>query len=141
MLTKPQLDDLFKIQKACVRILHKKPQRSNSDPLFWISGILPMNQLVELELLKFGYKITNKLTPLRITTLMHKNNGKKLHGYNTRNKNLPNVQKHQSPYFNKSFLNKSIISYQRLPSELKQSNSLKSFTTKAKSRLLLLSTA
>ena len=83
MLTKAQMDDLFKIQKACMRILHKKPQHSISEPLFWKSGILTIKQLVELELLKFGYKITNNLAPFPIRSLMHKNKGKKLHGYNT----------------------------------------------------------
>ena len=136
MLSKTQLNDLHRIQKACMRIIYRKPPRSNADQLFRKSRVMPIDLLVELELLKFGYKITNGLTPPPITTLMHKNRGKKVHGYNTRNKNLPNIQKHQSHYYNKSFLNKSIISYQCLPLELKNSSSIKCFITKVKEMLL-----
>ena len=132
MLSKAQIEDLFKIQKSCMRIIHKKSPHTNCDPLFQNSKTLPVQKLIDLELMKFGHNVTNNLVPEPLRKMMHRNRGHKKHEYNTHNKNLPNIQKHQSSYFNKSFLNRSIICYQSLPMHLKQCKTLRTFTNLVK---------
>ena len=76
-----------------MRIIHKK-SHTNCDPLFQNSKTLPVQKLIDLELMKFGHKITNNLVPELLKKMMHRNGGHKKHGYNTHNKSLPNIQKH-----------------------------------------------
>ena len=47
----------------------------------------------------------------------------KLHRYPTRCKNTPNIQRHKSETFNRSFLCKSIVEFKGLFSELTNSKS------------------
>ena len=42
MLTKAQIEDLFKIQNSCIRIIYNKPYHTNCDPLFKASKTLPI---------------------------------------------------------------------------------------------------
>ena len=140
MLSKAQTKDLFKIQKSYMSIMHKKSPRTNYNPLFQNSKTLPVQKLINLELMKFGHKITNKLVPEPLKRMMHRNRGHKRHEYNTHNKNLPNIQKHQSSYFNKGFLNRSVICYQSLPKHLKQCKTLRAFTNLVKTLLQTTST-
>ena len=85
--------------------------------------------------MKFGHKINNNLIPEPLRKMMCRKGGHKKHGYNIHNKNLPNIQKHQSSYFNKSFMNRSITAYQKPPINLKQCKTLRTFTTLAKTLL------
>ena len=50
---------------------------------------------------------------------MDKQGGKKQHGYNTQNKNTPNVQAHTTTQFNQSYLCRSIVEYNKLPQTMK----------------------
>ena len=62
--------------------------------------------MIQLELIKFGYKIAKHQQPLPLQELMNARGGKKIHGYPTRGKSVPNIQKHTSEIFNKSFIRK-----------------------------------
>ena len=129
MINKHQLNDLMEIQKACVRIICKKPSNYNSKVLFEQEHIPILQDLVDLEVAKFGYKISHNLVPKLIQNIMIAKNGKKTHSYHTHNKTTPNIQRHQSAQFNRSFLCRSISSYTNLPENLKQSKSYKNFCT------------
>ena len=108
MINKWQLNDLMKIQKACVRIIcKKKPSTYNS-------------------------KVSHNLVPKPIQNIMIAKGGKKTHTYHTRNKTTPNIQRHQSTQFNRSFLCRSISFYTNPPEDLKQAKSYKNFCTRAK---------
>ena len=62
--------------------------------------------------------------------------GLKTHRYDTRLKSLPNVLPHRSPRFNRSFLCKAITSFTKLPSDIQNLKSEKSFIKKIKLNLL-----
>ena len=94
MISKWQINDLTKIQKACVRIICKKPSMYNSTVLFEQEHIPTLQNLIDLEVVQFGYKISCKTIPLPIQNLMNANGGKKTHNYNTHNKTTPNIQRH-----------------------------------------------
>ena len=95
MLTKTQINDLFKIQKVCIRIALKKSARVNCMELLQTNKLLSFQELIDLESIKYGYKINNSLVPEPIKKIMHHNGGLKTHSYNTRNKTTLNIQKHQ----------------------------------------------
>ena len=61
--------------------------------------------------------------------------GKKTYGYETRNKNLPNILPHDSNTFNKCFLCKAIGAYSHTSVEIKNSNNIKSMVKKVKSQM------
>ena len=77
MISKWQINDLMKIQKACVRIICKKPSTYNSTVLFEQEHIPTLQNLIDLEGVKFGYKISHKTIPLPIQNIMNANAGKK----------------------------------------------------------------
>ena len=62
--------------------------------------------------------------------------GKKMHKYPTRYKKTPNIQKHHSTTFNKSFICQAIKQYNNIPGNLKQEQSLQRFITQFKKYLL-----
>ena len=61
--------------------------------------------------------------------------GKKMHHYNTRYKNLPNIKRHTSTEFNKSFLCKGITYYSQLNGEIKNAKNKDDFVCKYKLNL------
>ena len=132
MINKRQLNDLMNIQKACVRIICKNPSAYNSTVLFEQEHIPMLQNLIDLEAAKFGYKISRKLIPIPILNIMNAKGGKKTHNYHMCNKTTPNIQRHQSKQFNSSFLCKSLSLYSNLPVNLKQTESYKCFCTKVK---------
>ena len=62
-VSKWQINDLTKIQKAFVRIICKKPSTYNSTVLFEQEHIPTLQNLIDLEVVKFGYKISHKTIP------------------------------------------------------------------------------
>ena len=122
-----------KIQKYCVRSIAKRPHNTHTDPLFKSLKIMKFKDLMQLEQCKLAYKIKNKLLPKPILELFD-SIGKKTHQYNTRQKNLPNIKRHKSDLYNKSFLCKCILNYNELNSAKKSLNIYK-FTNKYKTEL------
>ena len=79
------------------------------------SRCLTLEQMIDFELSKYGHKVSCSQMPEPILEMMSQKKGKKTHGYNTRYKSIPNIQKHTSTVFNQSFIIKSIAQYQKLP--------------------------
>ena len=132
MSSKSSCNSLYKLQKDCVRLIANRKRNSNVEPLFSNLKIIKFPDLIEIELCKTGYKIDRKLLPTPIIDLFHMKNGKKNHHYNTRQKALPNIQKHSTPLFNRSFLCKSISLYSKLPINVRHSSSLHVFCHRIK---------
>ena len=63
--------------------------------------------------------------------------GKKTHRYNTREKHLPNIKKHKSELYNKSFLCKCISYYNELSNTIKKTTNLYEFAREYKKELFL----
>ena len=63
---------------------------------------MKINEIQHFKLSKLLFCVKEKLLPTPITKMFHAL-GRKTHGYNTRYKNLPNIKKHNSTDYNKSF--------------------------------------
>ena len=133
-ISKKQKTLIEKIQKYCLRSIAKKKHNSHTDPLFKLLKIMKFDDITRLEQSKLAYKIKNKLMPTPILELFD-TLGKKSHRYNTRERHLPNIKKHKSDLYNKSFLCKSITYYNELNSSIKSAPNLKEFVNKYKKEL------
>ena len=88
--------------------------------------IITFPGLIQLELAKLGFKVSNKHLPAPILTIFNANGGEKKHKYQTRNKAIPNIQKHQSNLFNNSFLCGSIQQFMKLNAITRKSLTIQS---------------
>ena len=131
-LSQNQLSKLTRIQANCVHYLDQKCD-------FKILKILRINSIIELENCKFGYKLVHGMLPIKIEeSCMYDNNKQSLcktHGYNTRNKKIPNVPIKMNKQYRASFLNKGSQSLLKLPMDIREMPNLKSFTNALKIHL------
>ena len=81
--------------------------------------IMKLDEIEKFELCKLLFCVKERLIPAPIYNMFDAL-GKKTHCYNTRYKNLPNIKKHISIEFNKSFLCKGITYYNQLNVEIKK---------------------
>ena len=131
-LSHDQLLKLTNIQTKCVQYLDH-----NCD--YKKLKILKINSIIELENCKFGYKLVHGILPIKIEESCTNDNNKqslcKTHGYNTRNKKIPNVPIKMNKQYRASFLNKGSQSLLKLPMSIREKSSLKSFTNALKEYL------
>ena len=135
LISKSQLSEIFQLQKNRIRLLAKGKNKSVDD-LFVILKVIKFPDIIQSELCKFGAKVSGKLIPEPLQLIMAKRGGRKNHRYNTRSKNIPNVQKHTTTRFNTSFICRSVTEYMQLPMELNSIHKISVFTKKLKSRIL-----
>ena len=101
------------IQKYCVQAITNKSNSYHTNPIFNTLKIMKFDEIEKFELCKLLFCVKEKLIPAPIYNMFN-TLGKKTHCYNTRYKNLPNIKKHTSTEFNKSFLCKGITCYSQL---------------------------
>ena len=130
-MTSKQKKSLEKIQKHCIRSITNSKKNSHTDPQFKSLKIMKINEINRYELCKLAYRVKEKLLPKALLEMFDAQ-GKKMHKYSTRYKNLPNIMKHVSSEFNKSFLCKSIWHYNTLSSNIKNAANLNDFIAKYK---------
>ena len=132
-LMKYQVDKLSKIQLNCVHYIEKNSTMTDHK-------ILRLDQLIDLENSKFGYKLAHGLLPCKIEeACLYDNNKKSLkktHKYGTRNKTTPNVPNKMNKQYRASFLNKGSQSLLNKDSRIKSKPTLKSFASALKCALL-----
>ena len=126
--------NIGKIQKYCVQAIMNKPRKYHTDPLFTELKIMKIKEIKHFEHSKLGFCIKERLLPHPILKMFY-NYGKKNHPYNTRNKDLPNIKKHKSDSYNKSFLCKSLYNFSTLKKNLRLSKSKKEFVSSYKKQL------
>ena len=119
MIMKSAVNDLSRIQDACIRIVCKTSKWASVNALYKQLQTLQFPELITLELAKYGYKISSRLYPSKIHELAESNGGLKRHWYQTRFKNTPNIQKHVTKEFNNSHMCKGLAAYNNLPDSLK----------------------
>ena len=84
---------------------------------------------------KLGYNVLRKQYPEPILKLFDKFGGRKVHRYPTRNKHIPNLQQGHSEQYRNSFLCRSIVEYNNLPTGLKTTTTAGLFLNQLKSYL------
>ena len=118
MVSKSQLNGLREIQDYCIRIVSSNNNDDIKD-LYTLLKIQPIDKIIKGSLCKLGHSLNHKQLHSPLIKLFNMHGGEKLHRYLTRNKNIPNVQKHTAQVFNQSFLCRSLVEYGKLPTELK----------------------
>ena len=103
-------------QNKCVKLLNRTSPLNN---LYKNYRILKLDEVIDLELKKFGYKVYKNLLP---KTLLHEvrtdSKGSSLsknHSYNTRNKNDLNLPMSSRKIYYNSFLVQSLKNSQPCP--------------------------
>ena len=128
-LNTEQLLKLTNIQRKCIQYLDPKCDYKKLK-------ILKLSSIIELENCKFGYKLIHGILPIKIEESCKNDSNKqslcKTHGYNTRNKKIPNVPINMNKQYRASFLNKGSQSLLKLPMSIREKATLKSFTNALK---------
>ena len=137
MTYKKAIKDLARIQDQCICLVCHVSKSEKVEPLYRKLHTLRLPELIDLELAKYGYKITNRLYSGKIHTVAETNGGLKCHKYNTRFKNTPNIQKHGMHEFNTSFLCRGLSVFNALPNKIRKSENLKQFIREVWQHLLL----
>ena len=135
MASQSQLNKLSKLQKQCVHIINKSSPTSDITGQFERLKIMKLDGLITLNLCKLGHKITHENVPNPLVQIFNLNRGKKQHRYPTRNRLIPNIQKHDSLLFNRSFPCKNLKEFGKLPMYLKSEKHLKNFIKTCKQHL------
>ena len=85
---------------------------------------------------KLAHNLKENELPMPLMELFN-NKGKKMHGYYTRFKQLPNIKKHTRPDYNKSFLCKSLTYFNELDLTLRRTRNKREFSQKYKDHLFV----
>ena len=125
-----------KLQKqinACFNLItHLPPTPQN----FQTEKMLRVTDLIKIENQRLGYRLHKGILPTKLESLMWTDSKdktlKKTHSYNTRQCNLTRLPRAQSKKFHSSFQFNSILAYSSIPLEIRNSNTLNSFTKKLK---------
>jgi hypothetical protein len=123
MINQTQINNINKFINKIVLCVKNKKKTNNYSLIYKELNILKLDDIVELELTKFMYKLINNMTPDKINNEF---NLQPRH-YNTRNRNIPQIITHTTNLYNKSFLTKSKIMFTRLPESVKNANNIKLF--------------
>ena len=136
MMTKTSKNELKKLQKACICLVNKKKKNAPTNELFIRNRLLKFSEMIDIELLKFGYMLSRRCLPNPIDKIMNEKGRLKTHPYPTRNKRIPNVQRHNDQSFNSSYLCKGVTLFMNSGKPIKDASSLKRMIIEAKNRYM-----
>ena len=125
MISKRDLNLISKTQSKYISIINGK--KAPIDQMMYKElQLVRFEDMIRTELIKLGFKITSKTLPNPLILAFDKEGGKKTHPYNTRNKSLPNIQKHAKNLYNTSFMCKALTEYTKVLTTLKQKKTVHS---------------
>ena len=137
MCSKEQINRIRSVQIKALKFLRPSDSFVTSCKSL---GILPVETLIELELLKIGYKLHNGLLPANVNKCLREDSNRnsliRKHKYPTRSKADLYVPVYQKALYSGSFLVRSISLYSKLSHDLKSSINLFSFAARCKKDLM-----
>ena len=137
MSTSTALSRLQKLPNKSIALINSRSSDNNN---YRRLNILRINQLLELENCKFGYKLLHNELPVHIHELSyHDQLGKTLikgHKYNTRNKKLLNKLLVKNKHYRNCIIYKGTGSLEPLKAETKLKPNLSSFVHACKKAIL-----
>ena len=137
MLDQTLATKLNKLQNKCIKAIDPRQETAKTKK---DQNILSVCHLIQLENCKIWQKHKLNLLPDRLSENMTKDQHKsclvKNHRYNTRRHTQLNIPKAQYKLYRSSFLVKGLVTYDRLPIELKQELNLHTFCRKTKENFL-----
>ena len=103
---------VIKMQKKSIRIINDKKFNSHTEPLFKLSKVIKLNDLVFLRIMMFNYKLCNHQSPVYFNSFQQENQSQ-VHNHFTRGRNKPAPLRSLSNYQSNTLrfqLNKALIS-------------------------------
>ena len=136
MLSEFRLNQLQKLQNRAIKQIVPEHDVLGSMKLL---KILPVKKLIQLELLKLGYKVCNRTLPKPLETCITTDHNSqstiKQHNYNTRLKHVPNQPNVVNTLYRNSPLFDCVKQYQKLPISLQQETKFNKFVYHVKKLL------
>lgn len=133
MASRKNIKRLIVSQKKAIRVIGRAKYNAHCQPIFKKFQILNIDDLIELELAKFAYNLTKKELPPPLQAHFQTNEH---HDHNTRHKHYPQIAKHKSAMYNKSFLCKSPSIWESLPQTIRDGYTIHSFSRRFKKNRL-----
>ena len=125
---------LVKSQKKVLRIMNNSKINTSSNPIFKKFGILKLDDVLNLELLKLMYLTVNKCIPKPISDIFPANTT--VHNYSTRHRNDPIIIARNYAPLHKSFICLAPTKWSNLNQATKNAKSYKMFSTRVKKLLI-----
>lgn len=122
------LNHIIMLQKRVIRSIGNASYLAHTDQLFKKFSILKCEELFQINIYKFMYKLMNNLLPCQIKNYFNIQQGR--HTYNTRQVNNLAVTKYKTELYSKSIRILGPKLWNTLPNEIKSSPSLNSFKKK-----------
>ena len=123
MINNTQRNKIDKCLKHILVQINNNKRINNMDKFCKEFKILKLDDMIELELCKFMYKIKHRTLPEKLLNSFEI----QPRPYNTRNAYTPQISQHSSTLYNQSFLTKSNIHFIRLPEKIKNANNMNLF--------------
>ena len=137
MLSKQLITKLTNAQQKAVALIDPSKK---IEELFRRNKILKVNDFIQLELCKLGYKLCHDLLPKKLADNLRKDHNQvsieKKHKYATRSKTIPNLPQAVGAKYRSSFLYNCIKAYGEIDSAVRQAKNLSIFVKACKLRYL-----
>ena len=122
MISTTKMKSIQKLQNKCVRKIDTYEKQVQK--IYQKHKLLRVKDALVLENCKLVYRLEHEMLPTKLSQLYNTNQrGKSLiknHGYNTRNKMLPNLARTHCKEYNTSYLCSSLKNYQYISAEIRQ---------------------
>ena len=128
------LRSIVTMQNRAIRTIARVNRFTSAKPLYMKLHILPLHLITKLETLKFYFRHKLQLLPGSLMKLFITN--EQIHNYSTRQAQIPYTQSHHYSIISNSFISKGLDDWKKVPVDIKQSKSIKSFTKKIKKYML-----
>ena len=136
MIKKEQITKIKILQKKAISLINLK---SNANTIMKEEKILSIAEIIKLELIKIGHRLSTGTLPVNLTKNLKKdhlsNSLIRGHNYDTRNKRDLYLPKAKVKSYRNSFLYKSILEYNSLSKSLKSVQKMPAFIRLCKKEL------
>ena len=116
MISTTNMESIQKLQNKCVKKIDTNEKQVQN--IYKRHNLLKVKDVLVLENCKMVYRLENNMLPTKLSKLYNANQKgktlKKTHGYNTRNKMLPNLARTHCKEYNTSYLCSSLKDYQNM---------------------------
>ena len=109
------------------RIINSSSYNATTNPIFNELGLLKLEDVINLELLKLMFQVTKDIAPKAICDLFKRNAN--IHNYQTRHRHDPIIIKRNYKPIDKSFISLGPKLWSNLNEEFKNSKTMKCLTT------------
>ena len=113
------------LQKKAIRCIHKAHYNAHTEPLFYRSKLLKLNDLYRFELAKFMFDCINSLLPVPLLTYFTSNAN--IHSHHTRQINVPHVTQIHGSISAKSLIHKGPKIWSEIPQVIRLHRNKKAF--------------